>query len=108
MTSPKAKQLPAELLRVNAQSPEADVLRYAASFLSRGSVVAVPTDTFYGLAADPFNLAAVDEIYRVKGRPETRALPILLNSTEQALMLMRDREEDSSGLETAPRTFQKL
>jgi len=38
---------------------------------SRGSVIAIPTDTFYGLAADPFNLAAVDEIYRVKGRPET-------------------------------------
>jgi len=29
------------------------------------------------LAADPFNLAAVDEIYRVKGRPEARALPSL-------------------------------
>jgi len=108
MTSPKAKQLPAELLRINAHSPEADVLRYAASFLSRGSVVAVPTDTFYGLAADPFNLAAVDEIYRVKGRPETRALPILLNSTEQALMLMRDREEEGDGLECAPQAFQKL
>ena len=89
MTSPKAKQLPAELLRINALSPEAELLRYAASFLTRGSVVAVPTDTFYGLAADPFNLAAVDEIYRVKGRPETRALPILVNSMEQAELLAR-------------------
>jgi L-threonylcarbamoyladenylate synthase len=89
MTSPKAKKLPAELVRVNAQSPEPDVLRYAASFLTRGSVVAIPTDTFYGLAADPFNLAAVDEIYRVKGRPETRALPILVNSMEQAALLAR-------------------
>jgi L-threonylcarbamoyladenylate synthase len=98
VTSPRAKQLPAELLRINAQSPEADVLRYAADFLARGSVVAVPTDTFYGLAADPFNLAAVDEIYRVKGRPETRALPILVNSTEQAVLLARD----------VPRNFLRL
>src|ERR1700676_3088522 len=89
--SPKAKELPAELLRVNAQNPEAEVLRYAASFLSRGSVVAIPTDTFYGLAADPFNLAAVDEIYRVKGRPETRALRILVNSLEQAMLLAREQ-----------------
>jgi L-threonylcarbamoyladenylate synthase len=89
-TSPKVKKLPAELLRVNAQNPEAEVLRYAASFLSRGSVVAIPTDTFYGLAADPFNLAAVDEIYRVKGRPETRALPILVRSLEQAMQLARE------------------
>jgi L-threonylcarbamoyladenylate synthase len=90
MTSPKAKLLPAELLRINAQCPEPDVLRYAADFLTRGSVIAIPTDTFYGLAADPFNLAAVDEIYRVKGRPETRALPILVNSMEQAALLARD------------------
>lgn len=89
VTSPKARKVPAELLRINALSPEADVLRYTASFLARGSVVAVPTDTFYGLAADPFNLMAVDEIYRVKGRPETRALPILVNSMEQAALLAR-------------------
>lgn len=89
-SSPKAKKLPAELLRINTINPEVEVLRYAASFLSRGSVVAIPTDTFYGLAADPFNLAAVDEIYRVKGRPETRALPILVRSLEQAMQLARD------------------
>src|SRR5262249_24678 len=58
-------------------------------FLSRGSVIAIPTDTFYGLAADPFNLAAVDEIYHVKGRPEARALPILVSSIDQALALSR-------------------
>jgi tRNA threonylcarbamoyl adenosine modification protein (Sua5/YciO/YrdC/YwlC family) len=90
--------LPAELLRVNPQSPEADVLRYAAHFLARGSVIGIPTDTLYGLAADPFNLAAVDEIYRVKGRPETRALPILVNSQEQAMLLARE----------TPRNFTKL
>lgn len=100
--------MPAELLRVNAQSPESDALRYAAHFLVKGCVVGIPTDTFYGLAADPFNLAAVDEIYRVKGRPETRALPILVNSLEQALVLMRGREEEVGGLEEAPRRFMKL
>lgn len=90
--------MPAELLRVNAQNPEAEVLRYAATFLSRGSVIAIPTDTFYGLAADPFNLSAVDEIYRIKGRPETRALPILVRSLEQAMTLARE----------APQNFLKL
>ena len=107
-TSPKAKKLPAELLRVNAQTPEADVLRYAAHFLARGCVVGIPTDTFYGLAADPFNLAAVDELYRVKGRPETRALPILVNSLDQALVLMRDRSDDDPALEHPQRNFLRL
>jgi len=100
--------LPAELLRVDAQSPENEVVRYAAHFLTRGCVVGIPTDTFYGLAADPFNLAAVDEIYRVKGRPETRALPILVNSMEQALMLLRDRDEEPDGASRAPRNFMRL
>src|SRR2546430_15610527 len=80
----------AELLRINPEKPEQDLLRYAAEKLTRGCVVAIPTDTLYGLAADPFNLAAVDEIYRVKGRPETRALPILVNSIEQAILLARE------------------
>jgi tRNA threonylcarbamoyl adenosine modification protein (Sua5/YciO/YrdC/YwlC family) len=61
--------------------------------IQRGQVVGVPTDTFYGLAADPFNLAAVEQIYRLKGRPEQKALPILVSSTEQALLLTRDLPE---------------
>jgi L-threonylcarbamoyladenylate synthase len=86
--------LPAELLKVSATSPDNNVIRYAAQFISRGSVVAVPTDTYYGLAADPFNLAAVEEIYRVKGRPENRALPILVSSIEQTIPLTRDLPEN--------------
>lgn len=70
--------------------PDSNAVRYAATFIRRGEVVGVPTDTFYALAADPFNLAAVEEIYRVKGRPENRALPILVNSIDQAVMLARD------------------
>ncbi len=100
--------MPAELLRVNAQSPQGEVLRYAAHFLTRGCVVAIPTDTFYGLATDPFNLAAVDEIYRVKGRPETRALPILVNCLEQALMLLRDCQEEAAGDAIPLRRFTRL
>jgi tRNA threonylcarbamoyl adenosine modification protein (Sua5/YciO/YrdC/YwlC family) len=100
--------LPAELLRVSAQSPEPEVLRYAADFLARGCVIGVPTDTFYGLAADPFNLAAVDEIYRVKGRPETRALPILVNCLDQAILLFRDRIYENTAEEAIPQNFMRL
>jgi len=90
--------LPAEILRINAQSPSVDVLRYAAERLLHGEVVAIPTDTVYGLAADPFNLSAVEEIYRVKGRPDERALPILVNSLDQAMLLSRE----------VPRNFLRL
>ncbi len=85
--------MPAELLRISAETPERDALRYAAELIAQGRVVGIPTDTYYGLAADPFNLAAVEEIYRVKGRPETRALPILVNSIAQAVVLARELPE---------------
>lgn len=80
----------AEILRVQKDSPEPPAIQYAASYIIRGEVIGIPTDTFYGLATDPFNLAAVEQIYRIKGRPEARALPILVNSVEQALTLARE------------------
>jgi L-threonylcarbamoyladenylate synthase len=88
--SERRTHLPAELLKISAEAPEPTLLRYACDFVERGEVIGIPTDTFYGLAADPFNLSAVEQIYRIKGRPETRALPILVNSVEQALRMMRD------------------
>ena len=82
--------MPAELLRISSQAPGPHLIEYAAGFIERGSVIGIPTDTFYGLSADPFNLSAIERVFQVKGLPETRALPILVNSVEQAVMLARD------------------
>ncbi len=79
-----------EVLKISCDAPERHTVDYAAGFIQRGRVVGVPTDTFYALSADPFNLAAIEEVYRIKGRPETKALPILVHSIEQALGLARD------------------
>jgi tRNA threonylcarbamoyl adenosine modification protein (Sua5/YciO/YrdC/YwlC family) len=80
----------AEILKISPDEPEAQHIQYAAALIGRGQVVGVPTDTFYGLAADPFNLAAVETVYRLKGRPEQKALPILVGSIEQAVQMVRD------------------
>ena len=88
MAQPAASEhLPVEVLKISAEAPERSVIDYAAGFIKRGRVIAIPTDTFYGLSADPFNLAAIERVFQVKGRPETRALPILVNSIEQAVTL---------------------
>lgn len=79
-----------EILKISPEEPESHVIEYAASFIRRGRVIAIPTDTFYSLSADPFNLYAVERVFLLKGRPETRALPILVNSIEQAVTLVRD------------------
>jgi L-threonylcarbamoyladenylate synthase len=54
------------------------------SLLRAGRVIAFPTDTAYGLAADPFNDAAVERIFRIKGREETKPILLIVNSVEMA------------------------
>jgi L-threonylcarbamoyladenylate synthase len=79
----------AEILKVESSSLEF-VLEYAVRLIVGGRVVAFPTDTFYGLGADPFNLAAVSEIFRIKRRTADRPLPLLVNSIDQAVDLAHD------------------
>ena len=51
----------AEILRVHPDEPQPDRIDYIVSCLRKGDVVAMPTDTFYGLAVDPVNLHAVGD-----------------------------------------------
>lgn len=51
--------------------------------LARGEVVAVPTDTVYGLAASLDEPAAVAALFELKRRPDSVALPVLVSSLDQ-------------------------
>ncbi len=61
------------------QSPhiESQIAR-AIDVLTRGGIVAYPTDTVYGLGADPFNERAVQAVFRAKRRPFHQPVPLLL------------------------------
>ena len=50
-------------------------------------IVGLPTDTVYGLAADPFRAGATDRLFVVKRRPRTVELPVLVADEDQALSL---------------------
>lgn len=56
----------------------ADVVRRAARALSDGLVVAIPTDTVYGLAAAIDRPDAIERLYAIKGRPVEKAIPVLI------------------------------
>jgi L-threonylcarbamoyladenylate synthase len=62
----------------------------AVRVLRNGGIVAVPTDTVYGLVARYDSRTAVERIYRIKGRPEDRPLPILIASVDQLPLLATD------------------
>ncbi len=55
----------------------------AAKALRTGAVVAMPTDTVYGLAADPSQPRAVAHLFSLKNRPTEVALPVLVDGQEQ-------------------------
>lgn len=61
----------------------------AATALRAGGVVAIPTDTVYGLAALACEPAACRRIFELKGRPEHVALPVLVADLDQGLALTR-------------------
>ena len=53
--------------------------------LGQGLPIAIPTDTVYGLAVDPFRPGAAERIYAVKRRPRDVSLPLLVAGVDQAL-----------------------
>ena len=67
-----------------------------------GGVVAVPTDTLYGLAADAFNPNAIERVFGIKERPEGLALPVLLSGPEQLRLVAGDVPDQ---LEAVAETF---
>jgi len=67
-------------------------LQSAVERLRAGEVVAIPTDTVYGLAASLNSPGAIAQIYQMKGRPADKPLPILGGSLEQLTSLSTQPE----------------
>ena len=61
-------------LTVDANSPAAEVIAEAASVLRAGGLVALPTETVYGLAARLFDASALARVFVAKGRPTSHPL----------------------------------
>ncbi|MEO7271418.1 MAG: L-threonylcarbamoyladenylate synthase, partial [Vicinamibacterales bacterium] len=72
------------ILAVDAENPDPALIAQAGAILAAGGVVAFPTDTVYGLAADPRQPGAVDRLYEAKGRDRGIAMPLIAASFEQA------------------------
>jgi len=83
----------AEIIKIRHDVPEASLVRYVADQIKAGHVLGMPTDTFYGLAADPFNLRAVDRVYDIKSRSRHKPLSLLIESVDQAEELARPLPE---------------
>jgi len=84
----------AEIVKINAVDPEPSLIRYAADQIRAGQVLGMPTDTFYGLAADPLNLRAVERVYEIKSRFRHKPLSLLIDGIDQAEELAKPLPEE--------------
>ena len=84
----------AEIIKISTENPEPSLIRYAAEQIRAGQVLGMPTDTFYGLAADPLNLRAVERVYEIKSRSRHKPLSLLIESTDQAEDLAKPLPEE--------------
>ena len=84
----------AEIVKINQEAPETSLVTYVAEKIKGGHVLGMPTDTFYGLAADPFNLRAVERVYEIKSRSRHKPLSLLIEDVDQAEDLARPLPEE--------------
>lgn len=58
-----------------------------AETVSRGGVVGLPTETYYGLGVNPFDPQAVDRLLHIKGRPDGKPILLLIGARDQLSLL---------------------
>ena len=63
------------------------IMDRAAEVLRGGGIVAFPTDTVYGVGADPFNVASLEAIFAAKGGPDEKPLALLVASPDDVRRL---------------------
>jgi L-threonylcarbamoyladenylate synthase len=74
----------ARVLAVDPVAPTRAALRAAADTVRAGGVLALPTETFYGLAVAALDAGAVRRVFELKGRPESKPLLVLVDSVAMA------------------------
>ena len=89
-----------ELIRIYDPEQDAEGVLRAGNILSQGGLVAIPTETVYGLAANAYDETAVKAVYAAKGRPsdnpmivhiaELSALPALVTEIPPAAQVLAE------------------
>lgn len=77
---------------------DSQAIQAALLVLQAGGLVAFPTDTVYGLAADPFNRAAIERLYAAKERNMSKAIAVLIGTMKQLPQITPGFSEQAEAL----------
>lgn len=72
-----------KILKIDLNAPSNSTIKYAASIIQKGGLVAFPTETVYGLGANALNAKAVAKIFKVKRRPIDNPLIVHIAKFEE-------------------------
>ena len=75
-------------LKIDPAKPDDAPLAKAGEILRAGGVLAFPTETFYGLGADARQEAAVEKIFRLKGRAVQNPISVIVDSDREIIPLV--------------------
>jgi L-threonylcarbamoyladenylate synthase len=78
--------------KINGQHRQRELV-LAAQAITRGELVVYPTETLYALGADIQSPDAVQRVFRAKGRPQDKPLPVLIGAPSQLIMVTNHRDE---------------
>lgn len=82
--------MPARVVKLKNSEDLRDVVHLAVEALSAGKIVAIPTETVYGIAASALNEQAVERLLQIKHRPPGKPLAFAVKSLEDALDYVPD------------------
>jgi L-threonylcarbamoyladenylate synthase len=83
-----------KIFKMSPKNPDMDLIDEAIDIMADGGIILYPTDTVYGLGANIFNNDAVERIYEIKKRDQSKPLSVLVQNTE-SLELIADLNRSS-------------
>ena len=83
-----------KIFKIRPENPDMDLINEAIDIMVGGGIILYPTDTVYGLGANIFNNDAVEKIYEIKNRDQSKPLSVLVQDIE-SLELIADLNRQS-------------
>jgi len=79
-----------EIMRIDPEQPLPQLIEKTAVVIKGGGVIIYPTETLYGLGANPLDPEAMERLYAIKGREKGKPIPFLIKDQEMLTTLVEE------------------
>ena len=87
-----------KIIQIASEEQQQAALETASQIILSGGIIAIPTDTVYGIAASAWNTAAISRIYQIKERDTNKSIAVLLGDASQALLIAENFSPKATSL----------